>query len=54
MLDFEVDQIDRAVEVNFRAPIVLARLLAPGMIERSRGHVVVISSLSGKAATRAR
>ena len=38
------------LEVNLRAPAALARALAPGMIERGRGHMVFVSSLSGKAA----
>lgn len=51
----ELDQedIDRMLEVNLRAPIALARGLAPGMISRGRGHLVMISSLSGKAASAA-
>jgi short-subunit dehydrogenase len=44
-------QIDRMIEVNLRAPIAIARALAPGMIERRRGHLVFISSLAGKAAS---
>jgi uncharacterized protein len=44
------EEIDRMLEVNLRAPIALARALAPGMIERGRGHMVFVSSLSGKAA----
>ncbi len=44
-------EIDRMLEVNLRAPIALARALAPGMIRRRRGHLVFISSLSGKAAS---
>lgn len=44
------EQIDRMLEVNLRAPIALARGLAPAMISRSSGHMVFISSLSGKAA----
>ncbi len=44
-------QIDRMLEVNLRAPIALARALAPGMIERRRGHMVFISSLAGKASS---
>jgi short-subunit dehydrogenase len=47
------EQIDRMLEVNLRAPIALARALAPGMIERRRGHMVFVSSLSGKSAGRA-
>lgn len=51
VLDFTQDEIDRCLEVNLRAPIALSRALAPGMVERGRGHVVFISSLSGLAAT---
>ena len=48
---FSVEQIDRALDVNLRAPIVLARALTPRMVERGSGHLVFISSLSGKATT---
>jgi short-subunit dehydrogenase len=47
---FSVEEIDRALDVNLRAPIVLARLLAPKLAERGSGHLVFISSLAGKAA----
>jgi short-subunit dehydrogenase len=49
----ELDQteIDHMLEVNLRAPISLARGLAPGMAERGCGHMVFISSLAGKAAS---
>jgi uncharacterized protein len=45
------ERIDRILEVNLRAPIALAHALAPGMIERGRGHMVFMSSLSGRAAS---
>jgi short-subunit dehydrogenase len=45
------DEIDRMLEVNLRAPVALARALAPGMVARRRGHMVFISSLAGKAAS---
>jgi short-subunit dehydrogenase len=48
---FSVAEIDRALDVNLRAPIVLSHALTPGMLARGRGHLVFISSLSGKAAT---
>jgi uncharacterized protein len=48
---FTVEEIDRALDVNLRAPIVLSRALTPRMIERRSGHLVFISSLSGKAST---
>ena len=51
LLDYDQDALDRALEVNLRAPIALARALAPGMVDRGRGHLVFISSLQGKAAT---
>jgi short-subunit dehydrogenase len=51
LLDYDQDGIDRALDVNLRAPIALARALAPGMVDRGRGHLVFISSLQGKAAT---
>lgn len=44
-------EIDRMLEINLRVPIVLAKELAPAMAERGGGHLVFISSLSGKAAS---
>jgi short-subunit dehydrogenase len=46
--DFSHEEIDRALDVNLRAPMQLTRALLPGMLERGRGHVVFVSSLSGK------
>jgi uncharacterized protein len=48
--NFTPEQIDRALDVNLRAPMHLARALLPGMVERRRGHLVLVSSLAGKAA----
>lgn len=48
---FTPEQIDRALDVNLRAPVQLARVLLPGMLERGRGQLVFISSLSGKVGT---
>src|SRR5215207_832735 len=48
---FSVEEIDRALAVNLRAPIVLARALAAGMEARGHGHLVFVCSLSGKAAS---
>nr|WP_272921484.1 SDR family NAD(P)-dependent oxidoreductase [Streptomyces sp. SID161] len=52
LLDYTPAQIDRALAVNLRAPAVLARMLAPGMVDRGRGHICFVGSLSGMAATR--
>ena len=48
---FSPEEIDRALEVNLRAPIQIARALVPGMVERGRGHLVFISSMAGKVAS---
>ena len=46
---FSPEQIDRALDVNLRAPIMLARRLGERMAERGGGHMVFISSLAGKS-----
>jgi short-subunit dehydrogenase len=48
---FTPEEIDRALDVNLRAPIQLTRALLPGMVERGSGHVVLVSSLAGKVAS---
>ncbi|MGZ4267962.1 MAG: SDR family NAD(P)-dependent oxidoreductase [Solirubrobacteraceae bacterium] len=48
LLDFDVAQIDRAIDVNLRAPMVLARVLGERMAAGGSGHIVFVSSLSGK------
>jgi short-subunit dehydrogenase len=51
LLELSQRQIDTMLDVNLRAPIALTRAMAPAMAARGRGHVVLISSLSGKAAS---
>lgn len=51
IVGFTPSEIDRALDVNLRAPIQLARACVPGMVERRSGHLVFISSLAGKVAT---
>lgn len=41
-----VEDVERAVAVNLRAPMVMARCLAAHMVERGRGHIVFVSSLA--------
>ena len=50
LLELSQAQIDTMLAVNLDAPIALVRALAPRMVERGRGHIVLISSLSGKSA----
>lgn len=48
LASFKIEHIDRAIAVNLRAGIVLARELAPAMIERKQGHMVFMASVAGK------
>ena len=41
-------QIDRMLEVNLRAVVMMSHRMVPGMLSRGRGHIVFMSSLSGK------
>jgi NAD(P)-dependent dehydrogenase (short-subunit alcohol dehydrogenase family) len=47
---FGQDDLERVLDVNLRAPLVLTRLLGAGMVARGGGHVVFVSSLAAKAA----
>ncbi len=49
--DYAVDELDRVVDVNLRAPTVLTSMLVPGWKQRGHGHVVFISSMSAKVPT---
>src|SRR6185437_4852505 len=42
-----VDDLLRVVDVNVRGPLIVARTLAPGMVARGRGGIVLMSSLAG-------
>ncbi|HEX8104452.1 MAG TPA: SDR family NAD(P)-dependent oxidoreductase [Solirubrobacteraceae bacterium] len=46
-----LEEIDAALDVNLRAPIVLAKRLSEAMVARRSGHLVFITSLAGKAAS---
>ena len=48
---FSSAELTGALRVNLEAPMLLARALEPGMLERGSGHMVFVSSLSGKSAT---
>jgi short-subunit dehydrogenase len=43
--------IERMVSVNLLAPMLLTRLLLPEMLERKRGAIVCVASVSGHIAT---
>jgi uncharacterized protein len=48
---FGARELDRALDVNVRAPMQLTLALLPGMLERRSGHLVYVSSLAGKVAS---
>ncbi len=51
LTDFSSEQVTRALRVNLEAPMLMARALYPAMVERGSGHLVFVSSLSGKVAS---
>ncbi|HEX8690294.1 MAG TPA: SDR family NAD(P)-dependent oxidoreductase [Solirubrobacterales bacterium] len=51
LTDFTPEQVTRALRVNLEAPMLMARALFPAMVDRGSGHLVFVSSLSGKVAS---
>jgi short-subunit dehydrogenase len=49
--DISREELDQMIDVNLRAPIVMAKALSPAMVARSAGHIVFIGSVSGKVAS---
>jgi short-subunit dehydrogenase len=45
------EQLTGTLRVNLEAPMLLARAVESGMLEKGSGHMVFIASLSGKSAT---
>ena len=45
--DLDVDDIERLVQVNVLGTVYPIKAVLPGMIERRRGHIAVISSVAG-------
>ena len=48
--DFSAEELQRVMRVNLEAPMLTARALVPKLVARGEGHMVFVSSLSGKAA----
>ena len=44
-------ELTRTIDVNVRGPLLLARTLAPPMVARRRGAIVLVSSLAGLQGT---
>jgi short-subunit dehydrogenase len=49
--DFTGEELKRALRVNLEAPMLMAQMLSPAMVERGSGHLVFIGSANGRAAT---
>lgn len=47
----DIEDLNRVVDVNVRAPLLLLRGLLPGMVERGRGAVILMSSMTGHLGT---
>jgi short-subunit dehydrogenase len=48
LLTFSAAEIDRALAVNLRSAMILSRVIGERMVARGSGHIVLMSSLSGK------
>ncbi len=51
LADIDVADWDRVLGVNLRGPFLCTRAVLPSMIERGRGRIVNVSSISGKLGT---
>lgn len=49
-LELSFEEWSTMVDVNFNAMFHVTRALLPGMIERRRGHIVMIGSIAGRSA----
>lgn len=43
-----VEDIERVIQVDLVAPMILTRLVLPSMLQRRRGHIVNVASMEGK------
>ncbi len=48
LLDTPVELLDHHLEANVMAPVILTRLVLPGMVERGAGVVINLASSSGR------
>jgi short-subunit dehydrogenase len=49
--EIDLDEIERLTRVNYLGTAYAIRMLLPGMIERRRGHIVVVGSIAGRIGT---
>lgn len=46
-----LDEVEQFIDINLRGPMLLTRLVLPGMLARDAGHIVNVSSLAGLGPT---
>jgi len=46
--DIDVDQVEHLVQVNLLGTVYPIKAVLAGMLERGRGHIVVVSSVAGR------
>lgn len=46
-LSLSIEEAEAQLRINVMAPLRLARQVAPSMVARGRGHVVIVSSMAG-------
>jgi NADP-dependent 3-hydroxy acid dehydrogenase YdfG len=49
-LELTAEEWNTMVDVNFNALFHVTRAVLPGMIERGRGHIVIVGSIAGRSA----
>jgi len=50
-LDWDIDDMERMMRVNFFGALRFTKALLPGMVARGRGSLVFVASVAGKIAT---
>jgi short-subunit dehydrogenase len=51
LVSYTEEQVDRTLDVNLRVPIILTRWATEQMVQRGTGHIVLIGSIAGRAAS---
>ncbi|HEX2528906.1 MAG TPA: SDR family oxidoreductase [Geminicoccus sp.] len=47
LLEASMESFDKVMAINLRAPLLMAQMLAPGMIAQRRGKIINVSSQTG-------
>jgi NADP-dependent 3-hydroxy acid dehydrogenase YdfG len=50
LLELTPEEWNAMVDVNFNALFHVTRAVLPGMVERGRGHIVMVGSIAGRSA----